>query len=138
MNAEALIREYCKHLRKVNLQTLQYDWTSRSLFWDLPKVAVICYNGDKCEKGYSHSYRGVKWYFPLRNELAKAGGVGNVPKNAGHAPKIGSCAEQHAANAMFKYHKAKYMDDLCFSTALRPKTLEPVEYCNNCKKIFNI
>lgn len=130
MNPESRIREYCHHLRKINFETLQYNWHTKTLFWDLPKVAVICFNEHHNEPGYSHSSRGVKWYFPLNRVLQKIGGVGHK------SPKIGSCAEQRAANMMFKNHEAHSMDDLYFSTALRPKTMEPVDYCNNCRTIF--
>lgn len=130
MNPERRVREYCHHLRKINFETLQYDWHTKTLFWDLPKVAVICFNEHHNEPGYSHSPRGVRWYFPLNRELRRIGGVGH------ESPKIGSCAEQRAANMLLKNHGAHRMNALYFSTALRPKTMEPVDYCNNCRAIF--
>lgn len=50
---------------------------------------------------------------------------------------IGHCAEPKAAFCILKNTNGS-LKYLRFSTAFRPRTQEPVEYCCNCKDTFNI
>lgn len=59
---------------------------------------------------------------------------------------IGQCAEQHATNELLfceRWDKSinKVLDiktDVYFSIAVRPSTGEVFDYCENCKKLFNL
>lgn len=50
---------------------------------------------------------------------------------------LGHCAEPKAAFRTIKETNSS-LRNLRFSTAFRPRTQEPVEYCCNCKDTFNI
>ena len=67
---------------------------------------------------------------------ACAGLYGNCcPDDAGNF--LGCCAEVHAANKLL--FKAKYIDveDIKFSDAIRPRTMQKIKTCKNCKTTFN-
>ena len=49
---------------------------------------------------------------------------------------IGNCAEQHAANIYMKDFKENNLGNLYFSKAMRPRTKQIFEYCDNCKDTF--
>lgn len=51
---------------------------------------------------------------------------------------IGNCAEQRAANDIFKSPICSTNDiaDLIFSITIRPRTMEIIPFCCNCKSIF--
>ncbi len=59
---------------------------------------------------------------------------------------IGHCAEQHAANELLfceRWDKSinkvlNIKTDVYFSIAIRPSTGEVFDYCENCKKLFNL
>ena len=54
------------------------------------------------------------------------------PKN-----KFGRCAEQRVANTLIQSFPSKVsLDDIFFSVALRPRTSQVVEYCENCCYLF--
>ena len=59
---------------------------------------------------------------------------------------IGHCAEQHATNELLfceRWDKSinkvlNIKKDVYFSIAVRPSTGEAFDYCENCKKLFNL
>lgn len=59
---------------------------------------------------------------------------------------IGQCAEQHAANELLfceRWDKSinkvlNIKKDVYFSIAVRPSTGEVFDYCENCKKLFDL
>jgi len=59
---------------------------------------------------------------------------------------IGQCAEQHATNELLfceRWDKSinrllNIKTDVYFSIAVRPSTGEVFDYCENCKKLFNL
>jgi len=48
---------------------------------------------------------------------------------------IGYCAEQNVANRLMLDEDAR-IGDIEFSIAIRPKTGEVIDYCNNCRALF--
>ena len=86
----------------------------------------------------------VQWYpkdgKPYQHEFlykhinAKLGKIGGGAPNVGHP--IGYCAEQNVANRFILETDDKNISKIKFSIAIRPKTGEVVQYCDNCKKLF--
>ncbi len=65
--------------------------------------------------------------------ISRLGTIGSF--RAGVRHPIGYCAEQNVANRMLLDQDAS-IDDIKFSVAIRPKTGEVVDYCDNCKTLF--
>ena len=115
--------------------------------WDYPAVAVSCSeNPNKC--GVSDYSRGVvdrsystPYAHELKDALLKVLRKEEMPEQLGTKTncgnRIGVCAEQHAANKLMTTRmKTIPLGDICFSVALRPRTLEIRDYCDNCKNVF--
>ena len=133
---DAKIREYCRHIRKVRIEVLRRDYQTGVWYWDLPAAAVICYDKKrtKQKRGYAHSPKGTHWHNVLYCQLSKLGELGKTPRSVGNI--IGNCAEQHAGNNFMNHYKCKNIKYLYFSEAVRPRTMEVIPPCNNCKSIF--
>lgn len=99
--------------------------------WDYPAVVVSCKmnNGDKriCNGKSSKPTSGM--YEPLLEiALTRLGGVGQHSRN-GCPYTIGNCAEPHAANKLLKNTAAAVgLEQILFSTALRPRTRQVIPY----------
>lgn len=131
------IREYCNHICETQIKVLRIDQRTKVKFWDLPAMAVICHNEQhtKFAKGYSHKPQGTKWNSILKRELKKLGKIGQK-SNIGKKYIIGNCAEQHAGNNYMNQMHVNKLDDLYFTEAVRPRTMEIFPYCENCKRVF--
>lgn len=66
------------------------------------------------------------------------GQLGKKSKLTKCSNDIGRCAEAHAANKVYKSWKTTKTHDLKFSAAIRPRTMLVLNYCDNCKKLFNL
>ncbi|SHG04765.1 hypothetical protein SAMN05444405_12150 [Bacteroides luti] len=51
---------------------------------------------------------------------------------------LGNCGEVHAANKVLKQNDTIAINQLTFSNAYRPRTLQKINYCQNCLDTFNI
>jgi hypothetical protein len=51
---------------------------------------------------------------------------------------LGNCAEVHASNKVLKQNNIVQLDQIVFSLAYRPRTLQVIDYCQNCLDTFNI
>lgn len=49
---------------------------------------------------------------------------------------IGNCAEQHSGNNYMKRYGVNNLSSLYFSETVRPRTMEIIPPCDNCKAIF--
>ena len=136
---DPLIRKYCKSIRKRHLEVLLVDKRTGTKFWDLPACASICHNGDygKTRKGYSHKPNGTKWHDVLRRKMEKELGDIGSRSNLGKHFYIGNCAEQHSENNYMKKYKESNISSLHFSETVRPRTMEIIPPCDNCKKLFD-
>lgn len=134
-----LIRKYCKSIRKRHIEVLRVDKRTGTKFWDLPACASICHNGDygKTRKGYSHKPNGTKWHDVLRRKIKKELGDIGSRSNLGKHFYIGNCAEQHSGNNYMKKYKESNISSLRFSETVRPRTMEIIPPCDNCKKLFD-
>lgn len=111
----------------------------RTEFYDLPAAAVTCSNGSRKVSDYSRGVRAEHVKNPLKSEIEKLGRLGERRNGGGCSNTLGRCAEQHAASTL-QNRKYSYSPParLQFSKAMRPRTMEIVEYCKNCKDIFNL
>ena len=135
---DSKITAYCKHLRRAHVEVLCYDRKKKVWYWDLPAMAVICFdkNHKNPQKGFAHKPSQNGWHSFLKKKLEKnLGNIGDHPKIGKHYI-IGNCAEQHAGNIFMNKYSVKNTNELYFSKAVRPRTMEVHPYCDNCKKIF--
>ena len=68
------------------------------------------------------------------------GSVGDHSPITGCTNRIGNCAEQHAANMVMNEHEEKgihqEIENLAFTQAIRPRTMIEIDYCLNCRTLF--
>jgi filamentous hemagglutinin len=102
---------------------------------DYPAVAVGCCRNDnnrlfvettKSRKDYARTPN-------LEQALNGIGGIGTIQ----NGNVVGGCAEPKAAFEVIINHHCN-IDDLKFSTAIRPRTKGRVEYCANCRNVFDL
>lgn len=107
--------------------------------WDYPAAVVSCKknNGDNRIYSGRSSKPTSGMYEPLLEiALTQLGGVGHHSRN-GCPYTIGNCAEPHAANKLLKNTAAAVgLEQILFSTALRPRTRQVIPYCANCRAVF--
>lgn len=131
-----IVGSYCKSI--FNSVQRQYSGRSNSRSWkNYPAVAVVCTDKSGiCSRGTSNKVDGgfYKCTPVLASKLSTLGPIG-VPsrfcKN-----RVGYCAEPHAARGMIIKHSCK-LEKLFFSKALRPRTMECIKPCKNCKRTFS-
>lgn len=100
-------------------------------------MAVICHNYSQklTAEGFSHHPKGTKWHKVLKKELKRLGNIGTRSCiDKGYV--IGNCAEQHAGNNYMKRFHENHLNNLYFTEAVRPRTMEIFPYCDNCKTVF--
>ena len=131
------IRKYCQHIVKAQIEVLRYNMQKKVWYWDLPAMASVCHDGKygRCKNGYAHPPKGTKWNDILRRKMLRLGNIGEH-STRGERNIIGNCAEQHAGNNYMNSYKEKNMENLYFSEAVRPRTMEVYPPCDNCKYIF--
>ena len=98
----------------------------------LDPAAVIgaeFYNIKRVDRSTKSRTRFVK---RLRKALLRLGRI-NTPLNGN---LIGGCAEAGAANKVLSVSKRIQISDLEFSVAIRPKTMQPIPTCSNCRQTF--
>ena len=93
------IREYCKHIRKAQIEVLRKDKNTQVWYWDLPAMATICHDKWNLHsaRGYAHNPKGTRWHSFLKRKLLRLGNIGKC-SHIGKGYIIGNCAEQHAGN----------------------------------------
>lgn len=112
-------------------------------FWDWPAVVVACSDQNRMICDFTRGVRAKHVVDPLYSKLMSLGGV-DVPREyvvdgRRHFSKnmLGRCAEQHAANEIYKKGSHCQLNQLQFSKAFRPRTGEEIAYCDNCQLIFS-
>ncbi len=124
------IRDYCKHICKAHIEVLRTDHRAHVKYWDLPAMATICHDKNyiQFEKGYSHTPKWTKWHTILKRELKRVGYIGGYSYNGG-GYIIGNCAEQHSGNNYMNRYRESRLEELYFTEAVRPRTMEVFPYC---------
>lgn len=103
---------------------------------DYPAMASACCCMDNIEVDRSKSPQSASFHPTLRNKLVLLGKIGQKRSSAICGNIIGKCAEVHAANKLLKRNKCKKLENIRFSVAMRPRTLEKFPPCENCKATF--
>lgn len=137
---EQICRDHEKQKRKqVPLHRNGQKESHRTEYHDLPAAAVTCSNGSHKASDYSRGVKAEHVKEPLRSETENLGNIGDRRADGSCNNILGRCAEQHAASTLQnRRHSTAPPARLQFSKAFRPRTLEIVEYCKNCKDIFNL
>lgn len=132
------ILKYCKSIRKRHIEVLRFDKSKRGWYWDLPACASICHDGNygRQKRGYSHKPDSIKWNHVLRRKMTRKLGLIGTKSKLGKHYIIGNCAEQHSGNNYMKRYGVKNLSSLHFSETVRPRTMEIIPPCDNCKAIF--
>ena len=132
---DSQIRKYCQHIIKSQLKVLRYD-KQKGKYWDYPAMASICHDKEykKMKRGYSHSPKETKWNQILRKKMEKLASIGKRSRKEPYI--VGNCAEQHAGNNYMNKYMEKDLKQLYFSKAVRPRTMQEFDPCENCKYIF--
>ena len=131
---ERSVDQYCDLVANKVIQSRQ-----KSRQKDYPSVVVSC----KMNGGNNRIYNAMSskpipgmYELPLEIALTRLGGVGQHSRN-GCPYIIGNCAEPHAANKKKKNTAvAVGLEQILFSTALRPRTRQVIPYCANCRAVF--
>lgn len=137
-NMHAEIRKYCEHIRKAHIEVRRFNKKDKTWYWDLPAMASICHDGhySNMKRGFSHRPEGSKWVGVLVVRLKTI--LGRIGEHSikGKRYIIGNCSEQHAANNYISHYHENDVNNLYFSEAVRPRTMQVYEPCDNCKAIF--
>ena len=123
--------------KQVILHRNGYEDSLRTEYYDLPAAAVTCCNGHYKASDYSRGVNASHIKDPLRSEIERLGRIGERRKDGSCLNILGRCAEQHAASTLQnRKHSTTLPASLQLSKTMRPRTMEIVEYCKNCKDIF--
>ena len=135
---EQICRDHEKQKKKhVLLHRKGYEDSFRTEYYDLPAAAVTCCNGHYKASDYSRGVNASHIKDPLRSEIERLGRIGERRKDGSCLNILGRCAEQHAASTLQnRKHSTTLPASLQLSKTMRPRTMEIVEYCKNCKDIF--
>lgn len=139
---DAMVLERCQKY-KTEIDSIQRKYKMTSIDnnytkFELVSMAIGCL-GNKASS-FGTSYRCIHdnaCHHQLRKRLQELGAIGSV-KNERTSNVIGKCAEVKAANHVLKGEKNLYINDLKFSPARRPRTLQRHQACPNCQATFNL
>lgn len=137
-NPDIEILHYCEHICNAQIQTKRCNNKTGTWYWDYPAMAAICHDRGRCLKraSYSHRPQSNEFHPVLGSKLRTLGEIGKKPSIQGKRYPLGNCAEQHAANIFMKQCGENDLNNLYFSKAMRPRTKEVFDYCDNCKNTF--
>lgn len=101
---------------------------------------VACTIAAKSQKFYSFgsSYKLLNKYHPKIKDVLnkKLGSIGETSEKTGSKNVIGKCAEVKAANALLVNDNSCFIEAIEFAAAIRPRTMETIDRCNNCVCVF--
>lgn len=132
---DKLLVNYCKTICKSVKK--QYEGTCNPHDWrDYPAVAVVCTDRTGISTRGTNGHVDDAFYnstLILKKQLMALGRIGGYSRYCNN--KIGSCAEPHAAKLMILKHSSP-LEWLYFSKARRPRTMEIIPPCKNCRRTF--
>lgn len=130
---------YCKDICKEVIRTRKKTGNNNGIY-DYPPAAVVAADSGLTFSGRGRSGRvySSKEYHntpKLEKKLKSLGVIGK--KRPGCDNVLGACAEPHAAHKVLSHFGNRIgLNQIQFSKALRPRTMEEVLYCKNCKDTF--
>lgn len=145
-----------KHDSTVKYRNLEQEWVRYQQlngiqnptlrvpdFWDWPAIIVACSDNSNVVCDFSRGVKAIHLCNPLLHKLSSLGIIGQKRKyivsgcEMYSKNRLGYCAEQHAANKLYKKGSNCQLNNLSFSRAIRPRTGEQIDYCDNCQLIFS-
>lgn len=137
MNINTKLIGYCEHKILPNIKLYSDKKVKKKrVFWP-PSVAIAAYYDNyirDIEYSYSHVPGNGEIKDPLYSVYKSL--LNNKPCKNG----ICHCAEQHVAILLSHYVCKRHITwdraKIQFSKAIRPRTMQFINYCDNCKLIF--
>ena len=139
VDLNSTLETFCKNICKEVIRTRKKTGVNNGIY-DYPSVAVVAADSGLTFAGRGRTGRvySCNEYHEtpkLEKKLKSLGAIGK--KRAGCDNIIGACAEPHAARKVLSHFgKRMGLNQIEFSKALRPRTMEEVPYCKNCKDTF--
>lgn len=123
-------------LRKANIRYEQQEKKHTKNYgkYYLPACVSSCQYGKKKKDGESGNPSEIRWKEPLKREIIQLGGMG-MKTSKERRSILGGCAEQHVANSAIPNDLPDF-GSIRFSIAVRPRTKQIIEPCDNCKQLF--
>lgn len=125
-----IVKEKCQYIRR-RVNRIK----NHSTIYDYPSCAVGC-RRIKSNELFIETSRAHTDYSrtqALKTALENLGIIGTVS----YGNRIGWCAEPNAARSVIISFSCG-LDQLCFTETIRPRTLEKIAYCKNCKNVFKL
>lgn len=129
------VKTYCKRVLK-EVRKVFKKQSKEPTIWDYPAMASACCCMEYIAVDHSKSPHQTSFHPTLYNQLKNIGEIGEKSPITKCENIIGKCAEVHAANRLLKRNECKRLREIHFSVAMRPRTLEKLPPCENCKLIF--
>lgn len=138
VDLKATSETFCKDICKEVIRTRKKTGINKGIY-DYPPAVVVAADTQLTFSGRGRTGRRFKEYQKtpkLEKKLKSLGVIGKTRTGCDNV--LGACAEPHAAQKVLS-HFGKHMSlsQLVFSKALRPRTMENVPYCKNCKDTFS-
>lgn len=128
-DGEVLVKEkcriICREVRKSKANVKIYDYPSAIVGCWRANNGMLCISTSGRKTDYSVAPE-------LESTLSRIGTIGE--KINGNY--LGFCAEPNAAFNLITKRYCR-IDDICFTRAIRPRTLQVIKYCRNCKQTFD-
>lgn len=138
VNLEATVKVWCKDICKEVIRNRKRTGVYNGVR-DYPGVAIVASDKQQSFSGRGRSchpqYKEYSNTPVLENKLKSLGRIGKVRRGCKNV--IGACAEPHAARKVLNHFGNRIsLNQMVFSTAFRPRTMEKVDPCQNCKDTF--
>lgn len=138
VNLSKTVNIYCKDIRNEVERTRKKTGVTNGIH-DYPAVAVVAADRGLAFSGKGRSckvqYREYDDTPKLKKKLQSFGVIGKERRGCKNI--IGACAEPHAAHRVLRHFgQSMNLSQLIFSVAYRPRTMEKIDYCDNCKRTF--
>lgn len=139
VDLESTSKTFCDNIRKEVVRIREKTGVNNGIY-DYPAVAVVAADSrlSFSGRGRSDKVYSSKEYHETPKLEKKMKSLGIIGKKRTVCDNVlGACAEPHAARKVLS-HFGPHMNlsQLVFSKALRPRTMEVIEYCQNCKDTF--
>lgn len=135
------LRKYRETMRQNGKKNVKVDKDDR----DYPAMICRCCP-EKCidqklpfVSFFGHAKGNNKKFYrnqQLLNKMNQIGGVGNINESCTYP--VGQCAEQHAAQFLLNKVPTCNLNEILYSTPMRPRDNSFHANCNNCKDILGL
>lgn len=131
LNSEA--QKYARGVRRSVLKSFS-EYKKKPRVRDYPATVVACSNRSDLVKEKSAMLFIGNTDVSFANTVKTLLGHPIGAKLNGNV--VGDCAEQRAVNKYYLRGKRRNFESFVFSDAIRPRTMQVVKNCRNCKSLF--